>query len=604
MTMRALRGLAMMGALIAATPAMAQVLADAPTPLFPVAPGVAAEPVRPAPPAVRPVAPSGITIDGLPDVDVEAVGPLRAHAAEPWDRDLGAQIWFSLGRSAALARMRALPAASASPAARGISRQLLLTAAAPPGVAGVPITPGVLSSTRLAALLHAGDAEDARRLAAEIPQRAVNEALEQEAMRAEWLAGDHPAACARAANGVRDHDAPLWSKADAVCAAIAGDGARAQLVVGILREIGAVDAAFEPLAAVLTGRGAPGLSGLPEGAGIFEAAAYRRFGIKLPETLPLADRPWLARLAVPAEGTVAEGHLLTAEFGLRRGALPPAEAAKIYERFKFSADDLTNAAALKAPAAGPRGRALYWQALQAAKAEADKVQLLDRMLVAAHADREAWATLAPLLARPLAAMIDVAPAVAISGDAARVALWTGDWTLARRWNERIGRDAVTADEAKRIAAELAPLFKLIDSPADAQGRAAVPPPDLGAWLKAEAARGLADDARARVRDRLIGLYRVFNLPLADADWQAALAAPGPAEGVAAPPLLLAGADDAAFRGAKGLALALVAQALDAGGDAQPLAATTVEAAAQALIKAGQPDWAKRVAAESLIAAGL
>ncbi|SBW11479.1 exported hypothetical protein [uncultured Alphaproteobacteria bacterium] len=602
MTMRAVRELAVMSVLVAATPAAGQVMADAPMPLFPAAPGAPVAPVRPAAP--EPSAPSGITIGGLADIDVEAVGILHGNPPEPWSRDLGAQTWVPLNRPAALARMRALPAASASPAARGIARQLLLTAAAPPGAPGVPVTPGVLSATRLAALLHAGDAEDARRLAAEVPPRATTEAVEQEAMRADWLAGDQAAACARAANGVRDHDAPLWSKADAVCAALAGDAARAQLVVGILREIGAVDAAFEPLAAVLGGRAAPKLADLPEGAGIFEVAAYRRLGVKLPDAPPLAERPWLARLAAPAEGVAADGHLQTAEFGLRRGVLPPAEAAKIYERAKFSADDLTNAAALKASAAGPRGRALYWQALRAATADADKVQLLDRLLAAAHADPEAWATLAPLLAQPLAAMIDVAPAVAISGDAARVALWTGDWTLARRWFARIGRDAVTADEAKRIAAELAPLFKLIDAPAAAQDRAAVPPPDLGAWLEAETARGLGDGTRARLRDRLIALYRVFALPVADADWQAALAAPGEAEGVAAPPLLLAGADDAAAKGAKGLTLALVAQALDVGGDARPLAAATVEAAAAALVRAGQVDWAKRVAAESLIAAGL
>lgn len=603
MTKRAVRGLAIIGALAAVTPAMAQVMADAPTPLFPGAPGVSAAPLAPVAPAPQPSAPSGIDLVGLADIDVEAVGPLRSSAAEPWERDLGSLTWFSLYRPAALARMRALPVASASPAVRGISRQLLLTSAAPLAPEGVPATPGVLSATRVAALLAGGNAEDARRLAALVPPRATTEAVEQDAMRAAWLAGDAADACARAANGVRDHDAPLWSKADAVCAGISGDTARAQLVVGILREIGAVDAAFEPLAAVLTGRGAPTLKDLPEGAGIFEAAAYRALGVKLPDAPPLAERPWLARLAVPAEGAVSDGHLLTAEFGLRRGVLPPAEAAKIYARAKFSADDLTNAQALKAPASGPRGRALYWQALRAAKTDEERVPLLGRLLAAARADREAWAALAPLLAQPLAAMLDVAPAVGISGDAARVAVWTGDWTLARRWKERIGRDALTADEAKRIAAELAPLFQLIEAPADAQGRAAAPPPDLSAWLAADAARGLGESARARLRDRVIGIYRTFALPIAEADWQAALAAPEVDEGVSAPPLLLTAASDAAAKNAKGLALALVAQALDSGGDAQPVSAATVEAAVAALIRAGQVDWAKRAAAESLIAAG-
>ena len=158
---------------------------------------------------------------------------------------------------------------------------------------------------------------------------------------------------------IRSYYAPVWSKSSAVCAAIAGDTARAQLVVGLLGELGAIDDAYQPIAAALSGRGTPALKTVPEGMGIFEAAAYRRLGIKLPDAPPLAERPWLARLAVPAEGAVSEGHLQSVEYGLRRGAIPAAEVAKVYERVKFSADDLTEAQALKAPALGPRGHALY-----------------------------------------------------------------------------------------------------------------------------------------------------------------------------------------------------------------------------------------------------
>lgn len=592
-----------LGAFLAATaPATAQVYAQAPMQLFPGAAAPGTEVIAPQPAPIE-TAPSGITIGGLADVDPEAVGILSNAPAEPWNRDLGPQVWFSLNHVTALARLRALPLASVSPTARGIGRQLVLSAAAPLGAPGVPKTPGMLSATRLEILLGAGDAEDAKRLAAVLPPRLGAEPVSLAAANAEWLLGDAASACKRAEDGLQAYDQPIWAKQNAVCAAIAGDSGRAQLGVSLLAEVGGVDPSFQPLAEKINGHAVKPLAEIPAGAGLFEVAAMRRLGIGLPDAPPLAERPWLARLVAPAEGAVNDAQLASVEFGLRHGAVPAAEAARAYERVKFSADDLTNAQALKAPAAGPRGRALYWQALKAAPTPEAQVMLLDRMLAAARADREAWAISAPLLAKPLADLKDVAAAVGISGEATRVALWTGDWTLARAWAARIAHDALTSDEAKHVAADLKPLFQIVDAPAAAQSRAQLPPPAIAEWYAAEAARGVPAAELARVRDRLFGLYRVLSLQIAEADWQAALAQPGLADGVAAPPLLLAAADEAAQRGAKGLSLSLVAQALDSGRDAAPLAASSVEGAVAALLKSASVDWAKRAAVESLIAAG-
>lgn len=587
--------------LAAAAPAAAQVYAQAPMQLFPGAASASPDLIAPQPAPVE-TAPAGITIGGLADVDPEAVGVLSNAPAEPWNRDLGAQVWFSLNHVTALARLRALPLASVSPTARGIGRALVLTAAAPLGAPGSPKTPGALSATRLEILLAAGDAEDALRLAKVLP-RLESEPVARAAANAAWLAGDEKSACERAEDGLKAYDQPVWAKQNAVCAALAGDAGRAQLGVSLLAEVGGIDASFQPIADKINGHTVKPLTEIPDGVGIFEAAAMRRLGIGLPDAPPLAERPWLARLIAPAEGPVNEAQLASVEFGLRHGAVPVAEAAKAYERVKFSADDMTNAQALKAPVAGPRGRALYWQALKTATTPEAQVMLLDRMLTAARADREAWAATAPLLAQPLAAMKDVAAAVGISGEAARVALWTGDWTLAHAWMTRIAHDALTSDEAKRVAADLKPLFQIIDAPADAQSRAQLPPPPIARWFAAESERGVPPADLARIRDRLFGLYRAFSLQIDPADWQVALAQPGLADGVAAPPLLLAAADDAAQRGAKGLSLSLVAQALDAGRAAAPLAAASVEGAVAVLLKSASVDWAKRAAVESLIAAG-
>jgi hypothetical protein len=585
MTMRNTRRAALIGCLLAGLPAWAGAQ-EAPLALFPDAAGPSAA----APQKVE-TAPMGISIGGLSDVDVEAVGILSSSADEPWDRDLGSSVWLGVNRLAAQDGFRALPAAAASPAARGMARQLLLTAAAPLMVPGAPSAPGSLTALRLEALLASGLAEDAAALAAAVPRSAWSEAVLLSAARAGWLALDAKTACAQVDDGLQRFDAPVWSQMNAVCKAVSGDADKARLTVSLLDETRAVDDAFRPIADRIQGKSKLSLAQLPEGSGPFEAAALNLLGTKLPEDLPLAVKPWLARLAVPAEGPVGDGQIAILEQGLRRGVVPAAQAAQAMERVKFGKADLDAAKALKADAAGPRGRALYWQVLKATASAPAKAEIVARMFAAARGDRAAQAVLAVLLAKPLAALSADPAAAWLAGDAARAALLTGDWTAARRWADLALRNAGASDEARRVAASLRPLIHLIDAPAAAQARAAQSAPPMPEGLAASA------------RDRLFGLYRVFSLAVADADWAAAVAAPAPAvEGMSPSPLLLAAVDDAAARGTVGLTLSLAAQALAEAGD-KPLAAAASERLAAALLKVGAPDWAKRVAVESLLAAG-
>ncbi len=572
----------------ASAPALAQTFAEAPLSLFPSAAASSAAPVE----AVKPdSAPFGISMGGLADVDLEAVGVLSHGAKEPWDRDLGTQVWFSLNRVTALERLRALPVGAASPTVRGMVRQLLLTAAAPLAVPGASASPGQLTAARLEALLASAWAEDAQSLAAVAPRAVWSEAVVLAAARAGWLAGDVKAACAQVDDGLQRFDAPIWGKMNAACKAVTGDADKARLNVSLLEEVGAVDDAFRPLADRIQDRGKLSLAELPAGMGIFETSALRELGGKLPEDLPLDAMPWLARLAIPAEGPVSNGHLATVEIGLRHGTIPAAEAAKVLERVKFGKADLVAAKELKADAAAPRGRALYWQILKDTNSAPARAEVIARMFAAARNDRAGAAALAVLLAKPLADLSADSAAAWLAGDAARAALWIGDWTMARRWADLAAGNAGASEDARRVAVALKPLFHLADAPAAAQDRAT------------QAAPAMPEDLSPAVRDRLFGLCRVLSLPVADADWRAALAAPSPAEDNASPsPLLLATADNAAARGALGLTLALSAQALDTSGD-KPVAAAAVERTVASLLKIGAVDWAKRVAVESLLAAG-
>ncbi|MGE4529522.1 MAG: hypothetical protein AB7D00_14250 [Rhodospirillaceae bacterium] len=596
MTMRASWCVALATALAAGT-AHAQSLGDAPMPLFPSS-GVA-----PAPSQVVQAAPSGISIGGLSDVDPEAVGILSASAAEPWRRDLGPQVWFGQDRLAVLAGLKALPAASVSAAARGMARQLLLTAAAPMSLSGAPATPGVLTAARLDALTAAGDAEDALALAAEAPRPVRTEAVQLAVARAAWLQRDVKAACAGVEEGLQRFEAPVWGKMNAACAAAAGATDKARLSVSLLTDLGAVDEAFAPVADRIQGRTKLSLAELPDSIGPFEAGALAALDAKFPEGLPLATKPWLARLAVAKDGPVGDGALAIVEEGLRRGAIPAAEAAAVLERVDFQKTDVEEAKALKTDAATPRGRALYWQILKTTAAAPARAEILARMLAPAHADPTLWPVLSALLAKPLADL-SAEPAVAwLAGDAARAAFWSGDWTVAKRWVELAARNGGGSDEARSVTENLAPLVVLVDASPAAQDRARMAVPPLATWQKLEEARGLAPETLKRVRDRLLALYRAFSLPAADADWRAALADPAaPAAAPAASPILAAAALDAAQKGALGRTLMLAAQMLDAG-NGKPVSAAAVDGAVAALLAAGATDWAKRVAVESLLAAG-
>ncbi|WP_337998044.1 hypothetical protein [Oleispirillum naphthae] len=586
-----------LAAVLAAGTAHAQSLGgDAPMPLFP------SSGAPPAPLQVQ-IAPSGISIGGLSDVDPEAVGILSASAAEPWRRDLGTQVWFGQDRLAVLAGLKTLPAASVSAAARGMARQLLLTAAAPMSLSGTPATPGVLAAARLDALIAAGDAEDALALAALVPRSVQSEAVQLAVARAAWLKRDVKAACAGVEEGLQRFDAPVWGKMNAACAAAAGATDKARLSVSLLTDLGAVDEAFAPVADRIQGRTRLSLAELPASIGVFEAGALAALDAKFPEGLPLAAKPWLARLAVPKDGTVGDGALAIVEEGLRRGAIPAAEAQAVLERVAFPKADVEEAKALKADAATPRGRALYWQMLKAAPSAPARAEILARMLAPAHADPALWPVLSALLAQPLADLSTEPAAAWLAGDAARAAFWNGDWTVAKRWVELAARNGGGSDAARTVSGNLAPLVVLVDAPAAAQDRARMAVPTLAVWQKLEEARGVAPASLKTVRDRLLALYRVFSLPASDADWRAALADPAaPAAAPAASPVLAAATLDAAQKGALGRTLMLAAQQLDAG-DGKPVSAAAADGVAAALLAVGAADWAKRVAVESLIAAG-
>ncbi len=571
-------------------------------------------------------APSGISIGSLADVSPEAVGLLPRDPSKPWQRDLGASLWYGATQDDVLRQVVVLPGASSSPAVRDLVRQILLTAAVPSLRSEQAPAPGALTAARMDKLLEAGLADDALRLAKILPQDVVTESVSLARMRALWMTGDIKSACAEVEAGAVQYATPIWIKMRTACAAIEGNLDKAQLSLALLDELQAIDEGFSPIADRILGKNLS-LAELPKTMDMAEVAAFVAMGGKLPEDLPLLDKPWLVRFAIPATGPISDGHLAVMEFGLRRGILTRADAEAIYDRVKLSQAEIKDADNLTAVGDTPRQRLAYYRAFlkaapkaestssesagqtspQSAQVSAVQVEIIAKLLQAARLDPQDQAVLAVLLRDHLAQMAQSPLAAWLADDALRLALWSGDWETARSWMALAKQNSGASKDARRAIESLTPLMALADAAQTVEMRGAAPlPPMVTTWAAAQQARGLKPDQIAQMRDRLFGLYRVFSMAVDPQDWRtAATANVQPYPVLTASPVAVAAARDAAVLGARGLALSGVAHQMGdlvraGGASASPIA---VEQLVGVLLQAGAVDWAKRIAVESMLAAG-
>lgn len=574
----------------AAGAGLAEDQAGAPLPLFPM---TGEAPAEAAPATPEAAAPKGIVVQSLATVDPEAFGILGA-AGDPWAADGGARLWGGTPLDTALARVKGLPVASPSPAVRGMVRLLLESASAP--IVPAPPRPGAWTAARAEALVAAGLAEDARALLALAPRSAQNEATDLAFARAAWQAGDSASACTRAEENLQHYDSPVWTRMSAVCAFLKGDAETARMKFNLLEDQGQAGESFHVVMSRVLGGGRMSLPALPEGISEFEIAALARAKVRLPEDLPVAVSPWLLRMTLPEDGPVSDGVLLRLEDGLRRGLVKADAAEGILGRLKAADSELAQVRAFKTGAEGPRGRALYWRALQATQVPAARAEVISRLFAAARKEPGAWAAWAVVLHDSLVALADQPAAAWLAGDAARALLWTGDWHAAARWADLAKQNAGSSEAAKATAEALRPLLAFVTAPALASARADVLVP-VGA--------ALADPAVRPLRDRVLALARAFGFALRESDWHAALADPAlPATDAVSPsPVLAAAVTDAAHQSKPGETLALAARMLGTGGDLGRLDPGAVGTAVRALLAADAPEWARRIAVESLIAAG-
>ncbi len=170
----------------------------------------------------------GVRAESLDELGPAAIGTLPPGEALPLT------LWQASDPAVAAGLLRVLPGGLASPTARRLQRDLLLSPALPPDAG--PISDGALY--RLDALVRGGRIDDAAALLALIPAAERSGPLRRLEGRILIAGGRLDAACEVARDGLRAEGSAFWLRLVAVCEAIDGNRAAANLQVSLLEETG------------------------------------------------------------------------------------------------------------------------------------------------------------------------------------------------------------------------------------------------------------------------------------------------------------------------------------------------------------------------------
>jgi hypothetical protein len=277
----------------------------APTELAP-APSVAPAPPAPidqGPPLAKTIPPPApVLVQPLETLDLFSSGR---------DTGLGGELWK--GSSAAIARtvIPTLADKPMSPAAIGLARRVLATAATAPDGAG---SDADLAAARVRALLALGDAPGVDAILERTPGVTNNAALSQIAAEAALIT-DQPDKACRISEGLSTgREALYWLRLRAYCQARQGRGAEAQLTFTIATQQGADPDYARLMGVILAKAGDPGPAALRDG---LDYALSR--GLQLDPGPALADAPpAIAEHVRAAPGAAAPDHIIASP--------PPSEA--------------------------------------------------------------------------------------------------------------------------------------------------------------------------------------------------------------------------------------------------------------------------------------
>jgi hypothetical protein len=575
-----------------------------------------------APEAPREVREGIVAIDDLGAVSAEAAGLL-----DPADSGLPADLWQGSEHTVIARALASLPVSAPSRSRSDLARRLLLATAAPPAAAdsataaGTPAAKADLLTLRLDRLLAMGATAEARALADAVSPDARPGAAAEPLRRTvadAWLVDNRlDEACAVIADGLTRFDGIYWQKASTFCDLVQGRPQAASLRLAMLREQGLNDEAFQWAAEQLAGLRVLSLNGLSHATPL-TVAMMRETGRPYPAGTLVDPQPWLLRAVALGDKTDTETRLRTAEQAFLAGALDRDGLTALYDGLTFSDAAFATPLPEVAGRTGVRANALLWQMARRQPVPVAQAEVIAVALEAAETNRQGL--LAAYLYAPVIAAMPRTPDLMWFVPVAGRALYgAGRPEEARSWFRLAAEAAATSSEAAQAADALWPLDRI----ATESTRDRWPPRRLAAWRQTLDQRAgesgePAAQRRSRLESLVLSLFQATGDRVTAADW-APLFDTAPAADWA--PLFdtAPAAGGAGGAGASLPAWHAVTEATDALrvgesallalmilGDAPPdeVSGAALSRAVESLRLVGLEDPARRIAAESAVAAGL
>ncbi|MCZ6884754.1 MAG: hypothetical protein O7E53_00160, partial [Alphaproteobacteria bacterium] len=389
----------------------------------------------------------GIKIGTLGLVDPNSVGVLDAASG-----GFGIHMWNGTRASLVARLLSALDQPATLPAAQSLLRRLLLSAARPPQEktprerlekAGAAQKPSLLAR-RLDRLLVIGDVMSAQALIRLLPSRLDEEPVALAQMNTAFLLNNIAGACSGARTRIRTYQGDPWRKALIFCQQLDGEGTRAAIGAGLLREQGATDTAFFALIGLMGGDKDSHFEA-PRELSPLHLAMMRAARVQIPETVIGAANAALLRAIAFSPNAALDVRLDAAERAEARGGLKSKSLTELYNAVNFAPGDIAAALTGAGKLAGPRGRALLYHAARSQTVPAARAELLAKAFILARSQGRGATAIRAFL--PLLLTVKPADELAwFAAEAGAALYFAGSYGDAAPWTDLARRKPYT--EAK------------------------------------------------------------------------------------------------------------------------------------------------------------
>lgn len=531
--------------------------------------------------------PQDIVIERLERPDFDSIGVLDAAQG-----GLGIDMWAGSERALVARLLPALPTRSRSAAVNGLSRRLLLSAAAAPRGGG---NSAPLLYARIGKLHEAGWFQDTAALLRVVPPAAEDPSLDAIRLNLLLSTGHRQEACALARNMLESAPTPTLKKTAAFCLAAEGRTAEVDLYEQVLYADGIEDPPFYRLLGQLAGREPVEDFQLPAPSPLHLAMLLATD--RSPSEVVLEQGGphgiWALAMAPRAEPRLrAEA----AEIAAERGIISLETLRSIYRELPLTAEQEADPLAFAVSGPGALVAASFYRAIAGSQNVEASLNLIEEAW--RHAGSRGRGNVVAAAIGPHAAGIQPVEELSVYATITmRVLLRAGDLEAARAWFEAMIRPARHSDpHAAAAILEMAPLIYV----ADIGDRVPVPAQALSIWWRQqnEADTGPAPHDRAL----LLALLEALRRPVPEALWLDSFDTTVVQSGAAPVPAVARQLRLAAAAGRRAEAALLSLTILGDDGP-QSTADTVLVQLVDALMQAGLARDAHALAVESLLMRG-